>query len=378
MKTHKVIRSIFKPSNLFISCALLFTLSVNANEISVLGAPLPVYTQDADKPHKSPVPVTPQVADPDLPVQTSKIKMAVGDKIYLLGKGSALSNYNVIQMLGMQIICRGELHTEIVGDLFSTRNHLGKDIETNGVLSLVVRYLFIAPYADTYTCSLRAQNFTGQGAVAGTHYWTLQKGSTNTYLSVDPSVPGSISWGTGLDTKDDQRAINAGRPVGDYADDSVHIANNNALFNDAGEFALRSPKWTPTADTIKAISDIEVTACYYGTGSCRTYAYGANNDAAKAAGSIIKTRLIVDEYKNGETDPANYCNRTNGDYVQVTISSDTHHRKIFHNLDVAKLPIKCGESGSYFRSRVDIQWLGGNPIRIENSEYSHGAFINMP
>lgn len=374
---HKTSRSILNRWNLFTSCALLFALSVNANEISILGAtpPFTVTTQKSGTSSLPPVAVKPQVANPSLPVQITTQPMAVGDTIYLLGKGTALSNDpDGIQMLGMQIICRGSIHTGIQGYLFSTRNHRGKDVETDGKLSLVVRYLFIAPYAETYTCSLRAQNFQGRDAEVGKSAWTLQPGSDNTYLSVDDSVPGSISWGTQLDTKDAQRAAAAHVP-GTYSQNDVHISAS--LFNDPGEYALRSPKWTPTANKIKAISDIEVTVCYYGTGSCEEYAYGDPDDAAIAAGSTIKTRLIVDEYKAGETDPANYCNRTAGPYVQVAISSDTHHRKIFHNLEVDKSPTNCG-SGSYFRSRVDVQWLGGNPIRIENSEYSHGAFINMP
>lgn len=278
-------------------------------------------------------------------------------------------------MLGLQVYCEGA-STKKFDYLWSTRNHEGNDAytDTKGILSLDVRYVFTAPVADSYTCTFRAQNYRGKGAVASVDYWTLLKGADNTFLSVDYSVPNSAGWGTENDPKDDKRAQAAGKAVTGYSTEYVNIGPSDALFNKTREYALRSPQWTPTSSNIKAFSDVELTSCYQGTGSCDAYAQGA--DADQAEGSVVKTRLVVDQIPAGSTTP---CATTATDFVQTKITWDAHHQKIYHTLNsvpVLSPQSVCG-AGSYFSSRVDIQWVSGNPIRVENSHYSHGAFINL-
>lgn len=368
--------STFKKSALLVLFTIGCTLSVHANAALVLGADQSVITQNSGTGARPPVAISPQVDNGD-PLQVVRT-MAANDKIYFLARGKAKSSTDGTQMLGLQVICRGAESKEF-RFLWSTRNHEGKDAypEDNGVLSLDVRYLFIAPVADSYTCTLRGQNFRGQDAVAGVSYWTLLKGASNTFLSVDYSVPNSLSWGTELDPKDYRRAQNAGKNPETpylYSSTNVQIADTGLLFNKPGEYALRSPDWIPTTSKIKAISDIEMTVCYYGTGSCDDYAYG--DKLLRSEGSVVKTRLIVDQIPAGSTA---FCARTVTPFVETKISSNTHHQKIYHTInEVPVLPSdsKCG-AGSHFSSRVEIQWLEGNPVRVEDSEYSQGAFINV-
>lgn len=372
MKIYKGSHSNFKASSLFLLCAAGFALSNFAQAAQVLGADQKIVTVNSST-TRDPVPVAPQL-DKDGPLQVVK-QMAANEKIYFFARGKAVSSTSGNMMLGLQVYCKGATSNKY-DYLWSTRNHEGNDayVDAKGVLSLDVRYLFTAPVADSYTCTLNAQNYRGKGAVDSVDYWTLVKGADNTFLSVDYSVPNSLGWGTENDPKDYKRAQAAGKDTTGYSTDYVNIGPTDKLFNKTREYALRSPQWIPTSTSIKAFSDIELTSCYYGTGSCEAYAQGAETD--QSLNSVVKTRLIVDQIPAGSTTP---CATTATDFVQTTITWDAHHQKIYHSLNsvpVLAAQSSCGD-GSYFSSRVDVQWVSGNPVRVENSHYSHGAFMNL-
>jgi hypothetical protein len=372
MKIHMVSDSSFKLSSLFLVCAASFALTTYAQAAQVLGVDQKVVTVNSDT-ARDPVPVAPQL-DKDGPLQVVR-QMAANEKIYFFARGKAVSSTSGNMMLGLQVFCRGATSKK-ADYLWSTRNHEGNDayVDAKGVLSLDVRYLFTAPVADAYTCTLNAQNYRGKDAVASEDYWTLMKGADNTFLSVDYSVPNSIGWGTENDPKDDKRAQAAGKDTAEYSTNYVNIGPTDKLFNKTREDVLRSPQWIPTSTSIKAFSDIELTSCYYGTGSCEAYAQGTKADQSQ--NSVVKTRLIVDQIPAGSTTP---CATTATDFAETKITWDAHHQKIYHSLNsvpVLKAQSSCGD-GSYFSSRVDVQWVSGNPVRVENSHYSHGAFMNL-
>jgi hypothetical protein len=372
METHQNTHLYFKVSSLFLLLSTGSMLSTYTEAALVLRADQDIITVNSDS-TTPPEAIGPQV-DIEKPLQIVR-KMAANENIYFLARGKAVSSTNGNMMVGLQIFCKGN-DNKNSRYLWSTRNHEGNDAypDDKGVLSLDVRYLFTAPAADLYTCTLNGQNYRGKDAVASVDYWTLKEGADNTFLSVDYSVPGSVGWGTENDPKDYARAQTAGKDPKVYSTKYVNIGPTDELFNKTREYALRSPKWIPNSSNIKAFSDLELTSCYYGTKSCEAYAQGVDTD--KASNSVVKTRLIVDQIPAGSTKP---CSTTTTDFVETKITWDAHHQKIYHSLNnvpVLTPQTSCGE-GSYFSSRVDIQLVSGNPIRIENSNYSHGAFLNL-
>lgn len=320
------------------------------------------------------------------------VTLAAKQPVFVYAKGTTTSNTATgVMMFGMQVAC-GTSTAKLVDSYQTTRNHEGTLAYPNtpGKLSLQVRYLFVPPTAGNYICTVMVKNLFGKGDAKTL---TLQAGGA-TYIT-DPSLAiGAGVWGIENDKSDFDWA---GRPDssadhkcvrGDVALDpaiggesntttyckgSVHIGPGLP----AGEsvYALRSSQWTPStsAKSIKGIGDIELTSCYDETGSCPPYAWGSPAD--KSAGSVVKSRLVVQKFPAGSTTA---CATFNSPDQTTEITSNAHHLKIYHDLsgiDVATNSASCG-TNSYFVSKIYLKWLSGNPVRIEDSRYSQNILMN--
>ena len=98
-------------------------------------------------------------------------------------------------MQAMSVICDDAY-------FWSTRNHEGKDayVNTGGMLTVPVRFLFTATSAGMHTCKLKAWCQKGQGAQLS-DYLELQAGA-HTSLSLSAPLSGAKKWGTENDFKD--------------------------------------------------------------------------------------------------------------------------------------------------------------------------------
>ncbi|GAC1039272.1 hypothetical protein thsps117_40300 [Pseudomonas sp. No.117] len=313
-------------------------------------------------------------------------KLAAGEPFYLFARGTATSDTTGNLMLGLRIACGDEY-------LWSTRNHEGNDAYSNprGQLQEDVRYLFVPASAGTYTCKLQGRNLKGDGALSS-NSWTLLSGDSNTYLSWASGLQGA-AWGTENDESDFALAQKAGRlgdagsqcrnRAGDDVDDdqntttccrkSVHLSLK--LPAGSNEYALRSARWTPApgVTSIKAIGDIEMTVCYDGTGSCPEYAYGTPDQ--KGLGSVVNSRLVVYQMSTGSSVPCATSYYPSSGFQRTAITTDAHHQKIYHTLDNVPVSSSCG-ADSYFLSKVEVNLVSGNPIRIEGSRYSQNMLLN--
>lgn len=379
-------------STLSVSVLILFSggLYSTAFGAQTLSQPQKVYADRSYHAVGDPADST----DPLLPAnQILKVEKTLAAKqpFYLYAKGVAASNTTNIQMMGLRINCLDDY-------LWSTRNHEGSDAYTStttpGSLQLEVRYLFVPSAAGKYTCTLQAQNIPGTGA-SSSDSWTLQAGG-KTYLSTDSNVDGANAWGTEYDDSDYKLAEKAGRlgdsdsacvdTLGDpidekkdasdanttqYCKKSVHVGPG--LPAGISEYALRSDRWIPAAGVtkVKAMGDIELTVCYYNTGSCPKYAWGASGD--KASGSVVNTRLVVTQFPIGSSTE---CSMSSFPFQRTPISSSAHHLKVYHTQDISVDTARCG-ANVYFKSKIEVNWVNGNPVRIEGSHYSQNILMNQ-
>lgn len=332
---------------------------------------------------------------------STTIGLSAGQPIYLVAKGTTTSNTSTgIMMFGMQVAC-GTSSSNIAGAYQSTQNHEGSLAypSSPGRLSLQVRYLFVAPTAGTYTCWMLVKNLAGKDG--DSKILTLKKGG-ETYITDPSRAPGAAAWGTELDDSDFVKAKKPETSAGNectrtvlgvttaidppisgesepnlktYCKGSVHLGPNLPAGNSV--YSLKSENWKPAngKTTIKAVADIELTACYYGTGSCPKYAWGAVSDKSKS--SYVKTRLIVQQFPAGSQTP---CSTTSTNPLATEIKATTHHLKVYH--DLKNIPVKgekdssgCG-ADSYFVSKVYVIRTDGNPVRIEDSRYSQNILMN--
>ncbi|WP_208693748.1 hypothetical protein [Pseudomonas oryzihabitans] len=320
------------------------------------------------------------------------VTLAANQPVYVYAKGTTTSDTaSGIMMFGMQVAC-GTSTTKLADSYQTTRNHEGTLAypDTPGKLSLQVRYLFVPPTAGSYVCTVMVKNLFGKGDAKTL---TLKAGSA-TYITDPSPAIGAGVWGIENDKSDFDWAGRPASPTeqkcvrGDaaldppidgvsntstYCKGSVHIGPG--LPAGQSVYALRTGQWTPSASakTIKGIADIELTSCYDQTGSCPPYAWGS--PANKTAGSVVKSRLVVQKFLAGSTTA---CATFNSTDQTTEITSNAHHLKVYHDLsglDVATNSASCGAS-SYFVSKIYLTWLSGNPVRIEDSRYSQNILMN--
>lgn len=321
--------------------------------------------------------------DPNEVVLHATKTMQAGEKLYFYAKGNIKSSSAGNMMFGLGLSCSSpnpnDATKPLVQEFWSTRNHEGNDsyAETNGVLQLETRYLFEAPSAGKSTCTLIGKNLKAAGAEDDA-YWTLLKGAENTSLSWSSSVSGSDAWATENDDTDKDYAVTGGMTeeaaAKAYPDYRVHVGPNVPAGTRV--YALRSNRWksSTSASSVKAIGDSELTSCHYGTGSCPAYAQDADTD--KRAGSLVSTRLVVQQIS--DTTPS--CNKkfyfpADQSFVQTKITYDAHHQKIYHSIDGLPKTQDCS-ADSYYVSKVEVKWESGNPIQIEGKLYSQNILMN--
>lgn len=315
---------------------------------------------------------------------------------YLQASGIATSDKpDGIQMLGLRILCELQnTKVPVNGTIQSTRNHEGFNAYDLGKMPLKVHYLFVAPQAGNYVCTLQAKNRTGTGGKDGK--LILQEGSETTFASKSNPI-GAKAWGVENDQSDFEwmklPEVSPGnectrtdldgnvKPIdlpyeGDGANvttackGSVHIGTSKpGLPSKTAVYSLKSDPWFATGSSIRNIADIELTACYYNTGSCPQYAWGKED--RKSDPTTVQTRLMV-EQRNTKDDSV--CANFNSPYQFPKITAKTHHLKVYHDFTFGKSS-NCN-ADSYFVSKLYVKYLDGNPVRIEDSRYSQNILMN--
>lgn len=316
---------------------------------------------------------------------------------YIEAIGTATSDKPTgIQMLGLRVYCEiPGAKPQVYGTIQSTQNHEGSNAYDLGKLPLKVHYLFLAPQTGNYVCTLEAKNRTGTGGLGGT--LTLQKGAQTSWTSKSNPV-GARAWGIENDDSDfklmkvpdvspgnectrtdKDGVIKPIDPPYDGSDvnvktackGSVHIGTiKPELPSRTAVYSLRSSAWTPAGTKVRNVADIELTACYYNTGSCPKYAWGPEN--RKSDTTTVQTRLMVEQRNTIDN---SVCANFNSPYQFPKITAKTHHLKVYHDFTFEKSS-NCN-TDSYFLSKLYVKYLDGNPVRIEDSRYSQNILMNQ-
>jgi hypothetical protein len=276
----------------------------------------------------------------DIPGLSSSFFLGAGQSVYVYAKGTATSNTNVNFLQGLKVVCDSNY-------VNSTRNHTGNDsyVSNSGKLTVSVRFLFSAPLAGSYSCKFQVRASPGSGAL------------TTSRLALKAGVDsGAAVWGTENDPKDAD--YSSGLDTG-----AIHLGPGLAA--GTNEFAVRSSRWLASSSSvgIDVSGDVELTSCYYGTSSCAAYAYGPS--ASYHNGSVVDTRLLVQQMPSlTSPTPCAVTYDPPSGYLRTSITSDTHHQKIYHAISNVPFSAACGNS-RYFVNKLEVKWISDNPIRIE-------------
>ncbi|MES2821578.1 MAG: hypothetical protein V4812_21600 [Pseudomonadota bacterium] len=296
----------------------------------------------------------------EIPGLSETRTLAAGQKLYINAKGQAASSTAGIMMMALKVECSLP-SANPSGSLWTSRNHEGNDFHqgSNGELALIVRYLFKAPIAGTYTCKFLARSAKGTGASVSDNL-TLR--AANTSLNIVNALAGSDAWGSNAD-KDSHF-------VPGTSTTTIHFGPG--LPAGTTGYVLRSSRWesAPSAASVTAMGDIEVTTCYAKTNSCELYAQGPGPGRY---GTVLDSRLVVLQMPNAEADRP--CATHSSEYVRTVIRADAHHQKIYHSIAAVPFDPACGTS-RHFISKVEVSWISGDPIKLETPNYSINILLN--
>lgn len=296
----------------------------------------------------------PRGATVDLLRQT--MTLTAGEKRHLRGRLEATSTTTGIVGLTQRIRCLNAAGTTVPVVAASARNHEGNDTTSYAIpghLPLYADLLLTAPAAGVYTCVLQG---TAYSTLPGTYHLTAVAGST--WLESDTADrPGAHWWQN---------------PACESADSTgacTYVGGGQArrdawIFYDDGT-SVHQWQAHPSAATVSARANVELTTCYKGTASCavamQAYPRGEN--------AVVDTR-----FEFIQLDTAGRTCRTHSAPARRTITDDAHHSVGYSALSGIPVDSSCGTRT--FLMRVYVKHVSGQTVKVDGVQSGITSLTN--
>jgi hypothetical protein len=249
-----------------------------------------------------------------------------GERVLVTSRLGGRSTVDKYPRMALRVDATGP--TVVRGPTIS-QNHLG---QSKGVEYLVVRWLFVAPVAGTYTINARAE--------ATSYYKTAETqlliDSATTYLKTSRTSSRSV----GMGPANDSCVGRVKHPSPDYAPCASPRTRKDVNVKTVS---------TGGRDKISATSDLELSREY------------GNYPGADA-------RVKVALYVRGVTPTGRTC-VSRSQSATLTITSLRHH---YHDMRTVSLDVSCATK-VYLRTRVTH--ISGNSVAIHDHVQSNGAAL---
>ena len=265
------------------------------------------------------------------------VTLQAGESYLLLGEFDALrlnSSKNMLQALNVSCASGSAVVT--------TQNNIGIRLTT------VAHYLFTAPTTGVYTCKL-----LGRGQVhAGT-----------------PSDP--------LDPANFKLRAYGGTTSKTYLSFSATQRTGNEWFEPSGVLVplgssawfAHSSNWPITGQgSVSVYGGVEATNCYEGTYE----GFPCNGGGADAT---VTTQLVA-LVTNSQGNECTNVPRQNFAVVSWKILHDSHHQKLHNGFYTVSIPSNRGSDCNFFKFKVLVKSVSGNPIVLEASDYTNLIAFN--
>ncbi|MGH8795349.1 MAG: hypothetical protein ACRDXX_22240 [Stackebrandtia sp.] len=247
-------------------------------------------------------------------VSLGTLTFDAGDRKFFSARYKAANpqSFNVLQ--AARIRCRDTSDDTEYYSVFSTRN-----ITADSASSVVVHWLFTPPSAGRYACTLWGHAKTSQG---DGHRIDVANGS----IGVDDvSYPDAEEW---------RHTTGGDVGVGDSA------------------YLLRRTWTAGSGDTVGVNMDVEW-----------TNNYGKPNNGKSATADVLLYVTQLNSEGKG-------CRSPHVADERFTISSDTHHDKVY--LKLRDIPVSADDGCTRdFAIKALVEHVSGNPLILEGSASSH-------
>jgi hypothetical protein len=232
-----------------------------------------------------------------------------------------------------------------------------------GPLSMRASLLFTAPYTGTFECRIRPTTSDDHNtsyqmtALAGT--WP-----DGTWLQLDNfTADPPASWAAPYCGSQgvDGSCIYLGRPVWGSNPATAVLYENDTTWQAA-----------PDVVTADLVGYMQITSCFYGTGSCHPTEWGDSTWYGEPADddAVFRTHLELIQL-----DPSGQpCQVTSSRDSQYTISNRAHHFLVEYYPGQINVSATCGGSRT-FKLRSIVTWISGNPVKIESGANTNANII---
>ncbi|MEU5410818.1 hypothetical protein [Streptomyces clavifer] len=280
--------------------------------------------------------------------------LTAGEKRHLAARLETTSSTTGTVGLTNRITCTDSTGAPASVVAAAARNHEGYDTETYakpGHLPVIADLLLTAPATGTYSCVLYGSAYS---TLSGSYHLTAVAGTT--WLDISDSDQTGAQW---WQNPACESADTAGlcTYVGDGAADAW-------IFYDDGTPPI---KWKadPSAVTVTAQANLELTTCYKGTASCadtrEEYARGKN------AVADIRFEFI-------QLDSTGHACRTHSTASRKTITDEGHHFITRHRLPNIPVEAACGTRT--FLMRIYVKHVSGQTLKVDGLQGGATSLTN--
>ncbi|WPW28149.1 hypothetical protein P6B95_12725 [Streptomyces atratus] len=282
--------------------------------------------------------------------------LAAGEKRHLRGRLEATSTTTGIVGLTLRVRCINAAGATVPVVAASARNHEGSDTTTYAIpghLPLYADLLLSAPTAGAYTCVLQG---TAYSSLPGTYHLTAVAGST--WLEADDTDQTGARWWQ-------NPACESADPSGACTYVGGGPARRDAwVFYDDGT-PVQQWQAHPSAVTVSARANVELTTCYQGTASCseamQAYPRGQN--------AVVDTR-----FEFIQLDTTGHACRTHSTSARRTVTDDAHHSVGYSALSGIPIDSACGTRT--FLMRVYVKHVSGQTVKIDGVQSGITSLTN--
>lgn len=330
------------------------TTQLNAQTLTLLPAPL-VFPMD------TPV-ITPIHYPRPLAVVTANVWLDAGETRRVYGRASWTNSSTGVYEALTGIECYGAdgVHT---GFSDTNQNHDGKNTHAGpsypyqGLLALYPAMLLHAWASQNYTCQLLVSTDSAQLSVVAKD----PAGASATYLRMSSADEKGATWWQNLSCGTDTvptKANNYSSCI--YLGGPLGKSDIYEFENDGSPVHL----WEvpPGTAFVAADANIQVSVCYYQTGSCApAYSENALQHIADPGGTEVESHMELIQLDSLHQ----VCNVTESPDHLTWIDNNSHHYVLYYSVRNAPYYPGCGSD--LYKIRVYLKYLSGNPLKIEGS-----------
>ncbi|MFF0000334.1 hypothetical protein [Streptomyces avermitilis] len=284
------------------------------------------------------------------------ITLGAGESRHVRARLEATSSTTAVVGMTNAIRCVNSSGVTVGVKSASARNHEGYDTTsyaTAGHLPIYADLLFTAPSAGTYRCGLVGSTYSTSGSA---YHLTAVAG--NTWIEISDTAQASAGWWQNPSCESADTSGACTYVGGGAADSEAWV-----FYGDG----TPASKWEahPSARTVDAQANLELTTCPVGTASCAS----AMQDHPRGENAVVDLRFDFIQL-----DTTGHACATHQQSSRKTITDDAHHSVSY--FAISDIPINSACGTRTFIMRIYVKYVEGQTLKIDGVQSGVTSLTN--